>query len=133
MQEIRDRESLLAIVKRKNEWAEGLDFFTPPDLGVQASTWKYPAQKQLRAHKHRVYSRSTDRTQEVVYVVKGAMEAQIYSEDGVVVTELILEEGDLLVVLNGGHGYRTLCDDTRILEVKNGPFTSVELDKEYVP
>jgi len=36
------------------------------------------------------------------------------------------------VILRGYHGYEILEDDTRVLEVKNGPFTSVEADKELL-
>jgi hypothetical protein len=31
--------------------------------------------------------------------------------------------------MNGGHDYTILEDDTRILEIKNGPFLGREIDK----
>jgi hypothetical protein len=35
-----------------------------------------------------------------------------------------------MVMLKGGHGYDILENNTQVLEVKNGPFTSVEKDRE---
>ena len=40
-----------------------------------------------------------------------------------------VEKGDIAVFTNGGHGYKILADNTKILETKNGPFYGVQKDK----
>jgi hypothetical protein len=70
------------------------------------------------------------KTQEVVFVKQGRLLTVLYNEQRQPVHEIILEVGDLLVITDAGHGYEVLSDDTQILEVKNGPFVSVEMDKE---
>ena len=39
-----------------------------------------------------------------------------------------LREGDILLMVDGGHGFRML-EDTVFLEIKQGPYTGIE-DKE---
>jgi hypothetical protein len=43
-----------------------------------------------------------------------------------------VKTGDICIILTIGHGYQILEDNTKIVEVKNGPFTSVEKDKELI-
>ena len=50
--------------------------------------------------------------------------------DGLNYFDFVLSEGDLAVYAFGGHGYEMLKDDTQIVETKNGPFVSVDKDKE---
>lgn len=129
MEVIRDGDVILAIIHRSEDWKEGLDFFTPNGLFVQAGTWWYPKGKQLAAHIHKEYDRSATRTHEVVYVRKGRMRVELFNQNQKKVGEFDLGQGDLAVFANGGHGYQILEDDTQVLEVKNGPFVSVEHDK----
>lgn len=58
------------------------------------------------------------------------MEARIYDNNRDHVETLVLEKGDLLILIDGGHGYRILANETRVLEFKNGPYFSRETDKE---
>lgn len=66
---------------------------------------------------------------EVLYVVKGAMKANLYSADRKFVESALVKEGEFIILLNGGHGFEPLTDETVIFEAKNGPFVSVEHDK----
>ena len=45
------------------------------------------------------------------------------------VEEIILKEGDMAIMAYGAHGYKILENNTKIIEAKNGPFLSVEVDK----
>jgi len=66
----------------------------------------------------------------MTYVKQGSMKVTLYSDDKSIINEFILEKGDLAIYAYGGHGYEILSDDTQIIEAKNGPFISVEEDKE---
>ena len=130
MRIVRDKDKIIAIIYRNEDWKEGLNFFTPDDLNIQVSSWYYPGGKKLAAHIHKINPRQVDRTHEVTYVKKGKMKVILYSEDKKFLEEFTLNEGDLAVYACGGHGYEILDDDTQIIEVKNGPFTDVNTDKE---
>lgn len=119
-----------AYLLRGDDWPSGLSFITPDEAFIQVGSWRYNAGKTLAAHVHKEYPRVAAKTQEVVFVKQGKMKVILYNKAREAVEEIVLREGDLLVVAHAGHGYEILEDDTQILEVKNGPFVSVDVDKE---
>lgn len=120
---------LYAIIHRKEDWADGLNFLTPDESFIQVGTFWYDENTVCGPHKHRLNKRPNDYTQECNIVMMGQMEATIYDNSGKVIHRTILSEGDMIIVLAGGHGYKILKDYTRVIECKNGPFISVEADK----
>jgi hypothetical protein len=132
MEVITDSAETLAIIRRAADWAPGLTFCTPDHLFVQVGCWHYPAGKMLRAHAHKAHPRVADKTQEAVLVLSGSMKVFLFSSRKERLTEFVLHAGDFAVLANGGHGYEILEDNTRVFEVKNGPFVSVEKDKELL-
>jgi uncharacterized protein YjlB len=130
LQKIEHQGELLAIVRRADEWPDGLSFCTPDELFIQAGTWQYDAGKELAAHRHKFHQRSVTKTQEVAYVKRGRLRVKVYSDDGELIAEPVLASGDFIVLAAGGHGYEILEDGTQVLEVKNGPFIDVAIDKE---
>ena len=45
---------------------------------------------------------------------------------------LIVKQGELLILLESGHGYSILEEDTTVLEVKNGPYLGAEIDRRRI-
>lgn len=130
MEQIKDKQdNLLCIVYRDSDWTEGLNFITDNPLFIQVGSWWYQSGKRLAKHKHNLVPREANITQEMVYVKSGSMKATIYDQEMEFVTELVLKTGDLAIMAYGGHGYEILEDNTKIIEAKNGPFVSVEVDK----
>ena len=129
MEIIEKDNNISCIIYRDADWKEGLNFITPNEMFVQAGSWWYQKGKVLDRHIHKDYPRSAMRTQETVYVKKGSMRVDLYTEQLQKFREFTLYEGDFAVFGWGGHGYEILEDDTKIIETKNGPFVSVEADK----
>lgn len=123
---------LIAMLQRREEWKEGLTFVTPSESFCQVGTWLYKAGRRLRAHRHIQNRRVVTLTQECVIVLKGTIRVDLYGRDGELCRSEVLRVGDFMVMLGGGHGYEILEDDSRIIECKNGPFISVEMDKEML-
>jgi len=121
--------TLYCIIHRSEEWREGLDFLTDDAAFVQAGTWWYQKDKQLEAHWHNKVDRIANLTQETVIVMAGSLEVNLYNPNQEKLDTFVLLQGDLGIFLDGGHGYKILEDDTKIIEVKNGPFLGVEIDK----
>jgi len=132
MEVVKDGDTILAIICRDGDWKPGLDFVTPDGFFIQAGCWQYPAGKILPAHRHKPHRRVADKTQEVTYVKRGRIKVSLYDKAGMPVREVVLAAGDFAVLAEGGHGYEILEDDTQVLEVKNGPFVTVEDDKEPI-
>lgn len=122
-------ERVSCIIYRDEDWVKGLNFITPNDMFVQVGSWWYDSGKELQKHVHNDFERSASRTQECVYVRKGKMRVDLYTEELEKFKEFELSEGDLAVFAYGGHGYEILDDDTQIIEMKNGPFVDVDTDK----
>lgn len=112
-----------------NEWEDGLKFYSNDDEYMQVGTWGYDKDKELLAHSHNEVSREVLYTQEVLYIKKGSIEATIYDINDNLVEKFIAKEGDVVILLRGGHGYRILEDKTQVLEVKNGPYVGAEKDR----
>ena len=81
------------------------------------------------AHTHNEVHRDVAWTQEVIFVKKGSIKAEIYDLSNKKVQDIICNVGDIIVLLRGAHGYHILEDDTQVLEVKNGPYVGAELDR----
>ena len=126
--EVRDGETVLARHIPAN-WKKGLSFFSSDNEFIQVGAWAYDAGKELAAHRHNHVLREVTHTQEVIFVRKGSILARVYTHDGTLVRELEAAAGDVLVLLNGGHGYKILEDGTEVLEVKNGPYVGAERDR----
>jgi hypothetical protein len=132
MTEIKVGNETVAIFHKINEWKEGLDFLTPNETFIQAGTWWYHRGKDLRPHLHIVNERVVERTQETIVVLSGKVRVDLYDKNKKIFHAEELVTGDVGIILTIGHGYHIMEDDTRVLEVKNGPFISVEKDKEFV-
>lgn len=110
----------------------GLTFFSEDNDFVQVGTWRYEKGKNLLAHIHNFVEKEVNRTQEFIYVVKGAVKAFIYDEDEFLLEDILLHSNEGLILFSGGHGYEILEDDTIVIEVKNGPYVGAELDRRRI-
>ena len=113
-----------------DSWTDGLGFYSNDFDFVQVGTWKYNKDKELLAHIHKQVVRSITHTQEVLFVRKGKIKASIYKPDKSFLQDIIATEGDILILLNGGHSYTILEDNTMVLEIKNGPYPGPTVDRE---
>lgn len=129
METIKNQGKIISIIYRESDWVKGLNFITPGELFVQVGSWWYDKGKRLDSHIHKEFDRVAKRTNETIYVKQGSVKVFLYSEAEEFIEDYILYQGDLAVFCYGGHGYEILEDDTQIIESKNGPFISVDKDK----
>ena len=129
--EIKDEEGkLLALILKDDEWKKGLNFYSQNNDFIQAGTWGYEKGKVLLPHIHLKVERTANKTQEVVFIKTGRVLAKIYAENGKLVKAIELSKNDTIIMLNGGHGYDILENDTYVLEIKNGPYVGAEKDRK---
>lgn len=119
----------IAIIIRASFEPDRTTFISPNTHEQQVGFVVYPAQGHIRPHKHVPLERHIQSTSETLVVRKGLTEVQLYNDDQKLVAERILGEGDILVLVSGGHGFRML-KDTVLLEVKQGPYTGLT-EKEH--
>ena len=131
MSEVRKDGKLYAVLLRSQDWTQGISFVTPDDAFCQVGTWWLQPGK-YDAHKHVSNERPNVITQECVIVMNGAVRVTVYDDDDDPFWSEVLNAGDLLVALAGGHGYEILMPDSKVIEAKNGPYVSAEVDKRLI-
>jgi len=133
METVKHNGRILAYVQRGTRYREGLDFITDEAQPIQVGTWAYNNGHALRAHRHKENHRTISRTQEFVIVTAGRIMANVFSDSFELLRTFVMDPGDFMITLGGGHSFMILADGTRVVEVKNGPYTGLEADKETAP
>ncbi len=129
MKEFKKNGIVLARHIAKSDINDGLSFFSNDNEFIQVGTWNYNKGKQLMRHYHNEVERKISRTYEVLYIISGSIKANIYDLDNKFEGHMVVENGDILILLESGHGYEVLEENTKVLEVKNGPYLGPNIDR----
>jgi len=105
-------------------------FLTPPEFKQQVGFIVYPAGGEIQRHVHRPLERHLVGTSEVLIVRRGRCEIDIYNDERELVATRELGQGDIMLMVGGGHGFRML-EDTVFLEVKQGPYTGLDEKERF--
>ncbi len=116
---------LLAYVIRNELSPDKTTFVTPPEVNLQLGFVVYPAGGQVIRHMHKPIERNITGTTEILFIKKGKCTMDIYDDQRKLVTSLELRQGDTVLMIAGGHGFR-MMEDTVLLEIKQGPYTGME-------
>jgi hypothetical protein len=120
----------LAYVIRASTVPQQTTFAVPPDVPLQVGFVVYPAGGEVARHEHRPVERRLDRTCEVLVVRSGSCEIDLYDRHRRLVRTASLGQGDVILLVDGGHGLR-MTEDTVLLEVKQGPYTGLEEKERF--
>jgi mannose-6-phosphate isomerase-like protein (cupin superfamily) len=74
----------------------------------------------IQPHRHTAVHRTLEQTQEVLFIESGRIRVTFYFGEYPEV-QIVLARGDLVLLISGGHGFEML-EDSKIIEVKQGPF-----------
>lgn len=128
IQYIKKKEKLLAIIIRNNYTCEGVDFLTPNEYSQQVAYMHHPTGKVIDAHIHNLVHRNVVLTQEVLIIKKGRLRVDFYDDYEDYLESIILDSGDVILLISGGHGF-TVLDEVEMIEVKQGPYSG-DADKK---
>ena len=117
----------LAIIIKNEYSKEGVEFFTPNDFSQQLAYMKHPKGKRIDAHTHNVVHRDVSYTKEVLVIRKGKLRVDFYEDDQSYIESHIVEQGDIILLAFGGHGFECL-EEVEMVEIKQGPYLG-EQDK----
>jgi mannose-6-phosphate isomerase-like protein (cupin superfamily) len=118
---------LLAIIISNQFNQLGTHFFTPNELSQQLAYMHHPAGKVISPHVHQPAPRKVFHTQEVLFIKTGKLRVDFYNNEQQYLESRILEAGDTILLVTGGHGFEVL-EEVEMLEVKQGPYVG-EQDK----
>jgi len=130
MRSITYQGKLLAQIISINSCAESVNFFTQPKDALQIGLFRYGEGQIIQNHVHHVFSRTAEKTCEMLLVLRGRMRADIFTNEKEFVESAEVGANELIILLDGGHGFEVLEPDAIILEAKNGPYFGVAKDKE---
>jgi len=119
----------IATVIRSTFAPKKTTFVTPDGYYQQAGFVVYPAGGVIARHSHLPLQRHLTGTPETLIVRQGRVELDLYALDRSHLGTWVLEDGDVVLLVAGGHGLRCL-EDTILLEIKQGPYTGLT-EKEY--
>lgn len=122
VQLIKKKEVLLAMIIRNDYVSEGVNFITPDEYSQQVAYMHHPVGKVIDAHLHNPIHRNVVLTQEVLFIKKGRLRVDFYDNYEDYLESVILEAGDVILLVSGGHGF-TVLDEVEMIEVKQGPYS----------
>ena len=120
-EEIKIEGKLCAVILRAGFDEPGIRFFTPNDYSQQLASMSYKPGKVIPAHTHNPVQREVMHTQETLFIRKGKVRVDFFTEEQVYVTSRVLGAGDVILLIAGGHGFEVL-EDLNMIEVKQGPY-----------
>jgi hypothetical protein len=123
-------ETCLAYIIRAGYLPNKTTFLTPPEFKQQVGYVVYPAGGEINRHAHLPLERQLVGTSEVLILRRGRCEIDIFNNDRQLVATRELHEGDIMLMVDGGHGFRML-EDTIFLEIKQGPYLETEEKERF--
>lgn len=122
----------LAIIVRASYYKQGIEFFTPNDYSQQLAYMNRPAGYRIQPHVHNEVRRDVKNTLEVLYIKSGRVKIDFYTQEKEHVTDVVLEQGDVILLAAGGHGF-TMLEPTEMIEVKQGPYAGDQDKTRFDP
>ena len=126
--EIKKKDKLIAIIIKNDHTCDGVDFITPSEFSQQLAYMHNPAGRVIDAHVHNMVHRNVVLTQEVLFIKSGKLRVDLYDDYKDYLESVILERGDAILLVSGGHGF-TVLEEVEMIEVKQGPYSG---DKDKV-
>ena len=127
IEKITHNSHLLALIISHKFNEPGVHFFTEDDLSQQLAFMKHAKGKTIQPHVHNPVKREVHYTQEVLFIKNGKLQVDFYTEKQEYLESRVLEAGDVILLIQGGHGFKVL-EDLEMFEVKQGPYAG-EADK----
>lgn len=121
------QSQLLSIIIPSEFNDSGIHFFTPDGFSQQLAFMKHPNGKQIQAHVHNPVPRTVEYTQEVLFIRKGKLRVDFFTQEKQYIESHLLQTGDVILLIKGGHGFEVL-EEVEMIEVKQGPYAG-EADK----
>jgi mannose-6-phosphate isomerase-like protein (cupin superfamily) len=128
---------MLAMIVKHHFREPGVTFFTDNELSQQMGFMRHPVGKVIEPHVHNHISRSVNFTQEALFIRRGKIRVDFYADAERYLFSHVLESGDVILLVSGGHGFEIL-EEVEMIEIKQGPyagdrdktrFTAVSADK----
>ena len=124
----KDNELLAIIVRRSIQ--DPLNFVTPDEFPIQLGFHNRKKGEEVSAHSHRPIEELKNLpAHEMFHVIQGKVQFNIFDNKKELTKQVILEDGDT-IFSTSGHSV-VFLEDSKVLEVKQGPYRGKEEEKEF--
>lgn len=121
IENIKYKDQQLAIIIYDNFKKPGIHFFTSGEASQQLAYMNHPKGKKIDPHVHNPVNREVVYTQEVLLIKSGSLRVDFYSDNQQYLESRVLNKGDVILLMTGGHGFEVL-ENIEMIEVKQGPY-----------
>lgn len=132
VEQLFDDYRMVAILIRAAYDQPGIAFFTPNNFSQQLAAMRHPKGHTIQAHLHKPVPRQVLYTQETLFVRQGRVKVNFYDETKRYLDTRVLETGDVILLVSGGHDFEML-EDTVMIEVKQGPYAENQDKERFTP
>ena len=117
-----------AEIIRANVTVSKTTFFSPSESSFQFGLLSHKAGYKESPHYHQEFERNVKDLQQMFVVQKGIVGVELFDDSGRLLKEIILKQGDAIVLIHGAHAIRVI-EDMQCISVKQGPFFGDKFDK----
>ena len=125
-------DQTLAIILRSEYKDDGIKFFTPDNFSQQLGYMKHKKGHKIVPHLHNKVSREVSYTFEVLFIKSGKVKVNFYDGNKTYINSNILNQGDVILLAYGGHGFE-IMEDSEMIEVKQGPYLGEDDKTRFNP
>ncbi|RMF91280.1 MAG: hypothetical protein D6733_01570 [Methanobacteriota archaeon] len=126
----KDGRSISTVIRGHYD-RDGVRFFSEPEGSLQLGLHIRKGGEEVKPHYHRPFTSVEGlRPEEFFYVVYGRVQVDLYDE-GKLLRTIVLGPGDCVLLSDGGHGVKFL-EDTKMIEIKQGPYRGADEEKEFL-
>jgi len=116
---------LLALILRSGEQDASKYFATKDEQEFQVASFNLDEDEEILRHTHPKQERLINSTSEVIIVIEGSLEVEIFDNNLTLCEKQEIGPGDVLALFGGGHGLKMLSK-CKFVEVKQGPYLEDE-------
>tara|TARA_Y100000389_G_scaffold203579_1_gene252459 strand:- start:31191 stop:31583 length:393 start_codon:yes stop_codon:yes gene_type:complete len=116
-----ENQILLAEIIKSDEIVNEKSFYTDESQEFQFASFNLKKNTTIKRHIHNLQDRVIRTTSEVIVVIDGSIEVEIYNINEILQEKIILLTGDSIALYSGGHGLKSI-NNAKFIEVKQGPY-----------
>jgi cupin fold WbuC family metalloprotein len=116
-----ENNNLLAEIIEKDAITNEKNFYTKETHEFQVASFNLKKNTVIKRHIHNLQERTITSTSEVIVVLDGEIEVEIYNLNQILQRKCVLSAGDTIALFSGGHGLKSL-NNAKFIEVKQGPY-----------
>ena len=122
IEKISHKKKLFALIVRgKFRNKKGVNFFTPNHTTQQFGYMKHKKNHIIEPHLHNKRLTKILTTTEVILMLKGVLRVDFYDDHRIYLFSKIIKAKDIIMLVNGGHGFKVI-KNVEMIEVKQGPY-----------